>query len=452
MSKDKRKLLVVDDDTGIQRQLRWSFEGYNVEVAGDRAEAIARFRSEMPPVCTVDLGLPPNPDSPEEGFLIIEEMLRISPETKIIVVSGQDDHENALQAIGKGAYDFYHKPIDSAELGMIIDRAYYVYELEEENRRLQQGRNNTPLSGIVTAAPQMLKICQFIEKVAPNDVTVLLLGESGTGKELLAQAVHQLSPRKDQPFCAINCAAIPETLLESELFGHEKGAFTGAVKQTKGKIESADGGTLFLDEIGDVPLPLQVKLLRFLQERVVERIGGRTLIPVDVRIVCATNQNLEERMASGEFREDLFYRLSEIVVDIPPLRERDGDPEVLAHAFLAKFNEQHGRNVRGFSAAALAALGEHPWPGNVRELENRLKRAVIMSDGKRITAVDLDLEEPEVVPEVLSLAQARQEAERLHIPRALSQVDGNITRAAKLLGVSRPTLYDLLRQHQIKVE
>jgi two-component system NtrC family response regulator len=452
MSQDKRKLLVVDDDTGIQRQLRWSFEGYDVEVAGDREEALARFRAEMPPVCTVDLGLPPDPDSPTEGFLIVDEMLKIAPETKIIVVTGQDDHKYAIEAIGKGAYDFYHKPINSAELAMIIDRAYYVYELEEENRRLQQGSNATPLSGVVTASPEMTKVCRFIEKVAPNDVTVLLLGESGTGKELLAKAVHELSNRSGKPFAAINCAAIPETLLESELFGHEKGAFTGAVKQTKGKIELADGGTLFLDEIGDVPLPLQVKLLRFLQERVIERIGGRQEISVDVRIVCATNQNLEELMATGQFREDLFYRLSEIVVDIPPLRDRAGDPEVLAHAFLAKFNAEQGRNVRGFSAAALTALAEHRWPGNVRELENRVKRSVIMSDGKRITPVDLDLAEPEDIPEVLNLAQAREEAERREIPRALSRVEGNITRAAKLLGVSRPTLYDLLRHHNIKVD
>jgi two-component system NtrC family response regulator len=452
MSQEKRKLLVVDDDTGIQRQLRWSFEGYDVEVAGDRNEALTRFRAELPPVCTVDLGLPPDPDSPTEGFRIVEEMLRMAPETKIIVVTGQDDHDHALSAIAMGAYDFYHKPINSSELSLIIDRAYYVYELEEENRRLQAGRRNTPLSGVVTAAPSMLKVCRFIEKVAPNDVTVLLLGESGTGKELLAQAVHQLSPRVNRPFCAINCAAIPENLLESELFGHEKGAFTGAVKQTKGKIEVANSGTLFLDEIGDVPLPLQVKLLRFLQERVIERVGGRQQIPVDVRIVCATNQNLEELMATGAFREDLFYRLSEIVVDIPPLREREGDPEVLAHAFLAKFNSEQGRNVRGFSAEALAALAEHQWPGNVREMENRVKRAVIMSDGKRITPVDLDLAEPDELPEILNLAQAREEAERREIPRALSRVEGNITRAAKLLGVSRPTLYDLLRHHDIKVE
>ncbi|MBT5047933.1 MAG: PEP-CTERM-box response regulator transcription factor [Rhodospirillaceae bacterium] len=452
MSQEKRKLLVVDDDTGIQRQLRWSFEGYDVEVAGDREEALVRFRAEMPAVCTVDLGLPPDPDSPNEGFLIVEEMLKLAPETKIIVVTGQDDHKYAIEAIGKGAYDFYHKPIDSAELAMIIDRAYYVYELEEENRRLQQGRSTTPLSGVVTSSNEMIKVCRFIEKVAPNDVTVLLLGESGTGKELLAKAVHELSNRSAKPFAAINCAAIPETLLESELFGHEKGAFTGAVKQTKGKIEMADGGTLFLDEIGDVPLPLQVKLLRFLQERVIERIGGRQQISVDVRIVCATNQNLEELMAVGQFREDLFYRLSEIVVDIPPLRDRAGDPEVLAHAFLAKFNAEQGRNVRGFSAASLTALAEHEWPGNVRELENRIKRSVIMSDGKRITPVDLDLAEPEFIPEVLNLAQAREEAERREIPRALSRVEGNITRAAKLLGVSRPTLYDLLRHHDIKVD
>ena len=452
MSQEKRKLLVVDDDTGIQRQLRWSFEGYDVEVAGDREEALVRFRAEMPAVCTVDLGLLPDPDSPNEGFLIVEEMLKLAPETKIIVVTGQDDHKYAIEAIGKGAYDFYHKPIDSAELAMIIDRAYYVYELEEENRRLQQGRSTTPLSGVVTSSNEMIKVCRFIEKVAPNDVTVLLLGESGTGKELLAKAVHELSNRSAKPFAAINCAAIPETLLESELFGHEKGAFTGAVKQTKGKIEMADGGTLFLDEIGDVPLPLQVKLLRFLQERVIERIGGRQQISVDVRIVCATNQNLEELMAVGQFREDLFYRLSEIVVDIPPLRDRAGDPEVLAHAFLAKFNAEQGRNVRGFSAASLTALAEHEWPGNVRELENRIKRSVIMSDGKRITPVDLDLAEPEFIPEVLNLAQAREEAERREIPRALSRVEGNITRAAKLLGVSRPTLYDLLRHHDIKVD
>lgn len=449
---EKRKLLIVDDDTGIQRQLRWSFDGYDVAVAGDREEAIARFRAEVPPVVTVDLGLPPDPDSPAEGLATVEEILRLAPETKVIVVTGQDDGANAMRAIGLGAYDFYTKPIDSDVLALIVDRAHHLYEIEEENRRLLRSRRHAPFGNLITSAPEMLKVCQFVEKVAPTDVTVLLLGESGTGKELLARALHDLSPRAQAPFSAINCAAIPESLLEAELFGHERGAFTGAVKQTKGKIELADGGTLFLDEIGDVPLPLQVKLLRFLQERVVERIGGRQQIKVDVRIVCATNQDLKEMMAAGSFREDLFYRLSELVIDIPPLRDRTGDAGLLAHSFLARFNEEHKRNVRGFSVEALTAIEAHRWPGNVRELENRVKRAVIMADDNRIAPADLDLVEPDDIPEVLNLAQAREEAERREIPRALSRVEGNITRAAKLLGISRPTLYDLLRHHNIKVD
>ncbi len=452
MSKGSRKLLIVDDDTGIQRQLRWSFEDYDVVVAGDREEALAQFRAQVAPVVTVDLGLPPDPDSPEEGFAVVEEILRLAPGTKIIVVTGQDDREHALKAIRLGAYDFYRKPIDSSELALIVDRASHLYELEEENRRLHLSRGNTPLSGLLTAAPEMLKVCQFVEKVAPTDVTVLLLGASGTGKELLARAVHDLSPRADRLFTVINCAAIPENLLESELFGHEKGAFTGAIKLTKGKIELADSGTLFLDEIGDLPLPLQVKLLRFLQERVIERIGGRQLIPVDVRIVCATNQKLESLMKAGTFREDLFYRLSELVVNIPPLREREGDVELLAHSFLANFVEELGRNVRGFNVEALAALAAHEWPGNVRELANRIKRAVIISDGPRIGPADLDLADPEEIPQIINLAQAREEAERREIPRALNRVEGNITQAAKLLGISRPTLYDLLRHHNIKID
>ncbi len=340
---DNRKLLIVDDDTGIQRQLRWSFEEIDVEVAGDREEAIAKFRSMAPPVVTLDLGLPPDPDNTTEGFAILEQIMSLAPDTKVIVVTGQDDHENALLAVRRGAYDFYNKPIDSDTLALLVDRAYHLYELEEENRRLQRSGKNAPLQGLITAAPEMLKVCQFVEKVAPTDVTVLLLGESGTGKELLARAVHDQSNRASAPFSAINCAAIPENLLESELFGHEKGAFTGAVKQTKGKIELADGGTLFLDEIGDVLLPLQVKLLRFLQERVVERIGGRKQIDVDVRIVCATNQNLEELMIAGTFREDLYYRISELVVNIPRLADRGGDPELLTHAFVSQFSDQQGK-------------------------------------------------------------------------------------------------------------
>ncbi len=451
MTEAKPKLLIVDDDTGIQRQLRWSFDDYQVQVAGDRNEAIARFRTEVPPVVTVDLGLPPDPDGASEGFAVVEEILRLVPETKVIVVTGNEDHEHALRAVSIGAYDFYRKPIDSEELGMIVKRAMYLYDLEEENRKLVQTGRNMPLSGLITASTEMLNVCRLIERVADTDVGVLLLGESGTGKELLARAVHELSPRVDKPFCAINCAAIPENLMESELFGHEKGAFTGAIKQTKGKIELANSGTLFLDEIGDVPLAIQVKLLRFLQERVIERIGGRQQLEVDVRIVCATNQNLEQMIAAGTFREDLYYRLSEMVVNIPPLRDRKNDPELLAQSFLARFNKEHGRSVRGFGSEALAALESHAWPGNVRELENRIKRAVIMADGNRITPVDLDLADPEEIPEVLNLAQAREEVERREIPRALSRAEGNISQAAKLLGISRPTLYDLMRHHGFRV-
>ena len=451
MTETKPKLLIVDDDTGIQRQLRWSFDDYQVQVAGDRDEAIAKFRTEVPPVVTVDLGLPPDPDGATEGFAVVEDILRLVPETKVIVVTGNEAHEHALRAVSIGAYDFYRKPIDSEELGLIVKRAMYLFDLEDENRRLIETGRSMPLSGLITASPEMLSVCRLIERVADTDVGVLLLGESGTGKELLARAVHELSQRVDKPFCAINCAAIPENLMESELFGHEKGAFTGAIKQSKGKIELANSGTLFLDEIGDVPLAIQVKLLRFLQERVVERIGGRQQIGVDVRIVCATNQNLEQMIADGTFREDLYYRLSEMVVNIPPLRDRSNDAELLAHSFMARFNKEHGRSVRGFGSEALAVLESHSWPGNVRELENRIKRAVIMADGNRITPLDLDLADPEEIPEVLNLAQAREEVERREIPRALSRAEGNISQAAKLLGISRPTLYDLMRHHGFRV-
>ena len=452
MTEAKPKLLIVEDDTGIQRQLRWSFEDYQVQVAGDRNEAISKFRTDVPPVVTVDLGLPPDPDGASEGLAVLEEILRLGPETKVIVVTGNEDHEHALRAVSMGAYDFYRKPIDSEELAMIVKRAMYLHDLEEENRRLVLAGRNMPLSGLVTASPEMLNTCRLVERVADTDVGVLLLGESGTGKELLARGVHELSTRVDKPFTAINCAAIPENLMEAELFGHEKGAFTGAIKQSKGKIELANSGTLFLDEIGDVPLAIQVKLLRFLQERVIERIGGRQQIAVDVRIVCATHQNLERMIAEGTFREDLYYRLSEMVIKIPPLRERQNDAELLAHNFMAQYNKEHGRSIRGFSAEALAVLETHPWPGNVRELENRIKRAVIMAEGNRITPVDLDLADPEEIPDVVSLAKAREEVERREIPRALSRAEGNISQAAKLLGISRPTLYDLMRHHGFRVD
>ncbi|MGK2284934.1 PEP-CTERM-box response regulator transcription factor [Pedomonas sp. V897] len=451
MSEEKPKLLVVEDDPGLQRQLKWSYEGYEVLTAGDRQSAIDLLRAEEPKVVTLDLGLPPDPDGTSEGFATLEEILRLAPNTKVIVASGHGARESALKAIAMGAWDFYQKPVDIDELGLIVKRAFHVHQLEEENRRLQENAQTSVLGGIITAAPNMIKVCQMVERVASTDVSVMLLGASGTGKEVLARGLHQSSRRAKGPFVAINCAAIPENLLEAELFGYEKGAFTGAVKTTEGKIELAQKGTLFLDEVGDIPLPLQVKLLRFLQERVIERIGGRKQIEVDVRIVCATHRNLEQMIAEERFREDLYYRLAEIVVNIPSLAERHGDATLLAHAFLQRFNRQMGRNHKGFTPDALEALNSWHWPGNVRELENRLKRAVIMAEDNRITAADLDLDGKATEPEILNLKQVREEADRRAIRQALARSDGNITNAAKLLGISRPTFYDLLRQYSIKV-
>ncbi|MEJ5211710.1 MAG: PEP-CTERM-box response regulator transcription factor, partial [Burkholderiales bacterium] len=398
-------------------------------------------------VVTLDLGLPPDADGASEGLLTLQEILALAPATKVIVVSGNQDRANAVKAVGMGAYDFYQKPFDLEVLQLIIKRAFHVAQLEAENRRLQRLSMGAALNGILTAAEPMLKVCRTIEKVAPVDATVLLLGESGTGKELLARALHELSPRAGKRFVAINCAAIPETLLESELFGYEKGAFTGASKQTKGKIEYADGGTFFLDEVGDLPMALQAKLLRFLQERVVERLGGREEIPVDVRVVCATHRDLTALIAEGRFREDLYYRISEITVSIPPLRERPGDAALLAQAFLERFAEQFKKPVKGFTPEAVAALEAHTWPGNVRELENCIKRAVIMSEGSRIEAADLGLSSAGAVAEPLNLRQVRDEAERQAVARALARAGGNIARAAELLGVSRPTLYDLVNRY-----
>jgi len=448
MSEDKKKLLIVEDDEGIQRQLKWSFDDYEVLIAGTRAAAIDLLRAEEPKVVTLDLGLPPDPDGASEGLATLDEILTLAPGTKVIMVSGNEDRANAIQAVAAGAYDFYQKPIDQNELDLIIRRAFALAQLEEEVRALREGRGQAPLAGLVTGADSMLKVCAMVEKVADAEVSVLLLGASGTGKEVLARALHQLSPRRNGPFVAINCAAIPENLLESELFGYEKGAFTGAVKQTIGKIEMAQKGTLFLDEIGDLPSPLQVKLLRFIQERVIERVGGRKEIPVDVRIVCATHQNLERLISEDLFREDLYYRLSEIVINIPPLKDRPGDAPLLAHSFLNRFNKEMGRSVKGFSSDATEVIDSYEWPGNVRELENKMKRAVIMCDGKRITAEDLDLRPRDGAP-TLNLKQIREDADRQAIRRALARSDGNISQAAKLLGISRPTIYDLMRQYKI---
>ncbi len=447
------KLLIIEDDQGLQAQLKWAYDDFDVTVVGDRAAAIAALRAEEPAVVTLDLGLPPDPDGTTEGFAVLEEIMALKPDTKVVVATGHGARESALNAIARGAYDFYPKPVDIEQLGLIVRRAYRLHQIEEENRALQEraGEGNTVLGGLITAAPEMTRVARTIERVANTNVSVMLLGASGTGKELLAKGLHDASDRSAGAFVAINCAAIPENLLESELFGHEKGAFTGAVKTTEGKIEQANGGTLFLDEVGDIPLPLQVKLLRFLQERTIERIGGRTSIAVDTRIVCATHQNLEAMTADGRFREDLFYRLAEIVVKIPSLAERPGDPVLLAKAFLKRFAKEMNPQVTGFAADALAAIDAWQWPGNVRELENRIKRAVIMADGKLVGAEDLDLgntEDEEAKP--LNLKSAREQADRRVIRHALARSEGNISNTAKLLGISRPTLYDLLKQYDLQ--
>ncbi len=447
---DARPLLIVDDDSGLLRQLRWAFAEHSVQAAGNRQDAIALVRSHQIPVAILDLGLPPDPDGASEGLATLSEIREVSPSTKVIIATGNETREHALQAIALGAYDFYQKPIDIEILRLIVSRAEQMHELEAENRRLAEAAvPGSPIDGIIATSPEMLRVLRNVEKLAPTDVAVLLLGESGTGKELLAHAIHKLSRRAAGPFVPINCAAIPETLLESELFGHEKGAFTGALRQNIGRIESAHRGTLFLDEIGDVPLPMQVKLLRFLQDQIVERIGGRRPVQVDVRIVCATNQDLDRMMSEARFREDLFYRLNEVAIQVPPLRDRPGDAVVLASFFLRRFAAEYGHSARGLAGSALAAIRNHSWPGNVRELENRVKRAVVMTDGPLVSAADLDLSYAEDDGKSLDIRAARARAEREVIQLALAQSGSNLSKAAKLLGISRPTLYDLMQQHEL---
>ncbi len=453
MSEAKKKLMIVEDDQGLQRQLKWSYEDFEVYCASNRAEAIALMRSEAPDVVTLDLGLPPDPDGITEGFATLEELLRLKPDTKIIVASGNNSQEAARNAISAGAWDFYKKPVDIDELHLIVRRAFHVRDLEMENQKAQMpdSSGETLFGSMITASPEMMKAARTVERVANTNVSVLLLGASGTGKELLARGLHDASDRKGKPFVAINCGAIPENLLESELFGHEKGAFTGAVKTTEGKIEVANGGTLFLDEVGDIPMPLQVKLLRFLQERVIERIGGRKTIPVDVRIVSATHQNLNQMISDQTFREDLYYRLAEVSVHIPKLSERSGDSVLLAKHFLARFAREMNPQIKGFASSALTAIDQWGWPGNVRELENRVKRAVIMADGKFVTVDDLQFDVADDDELLLNLKAAREAADRKAISRAIARTEGNISNAAKLLGISRPTLYDLLKQYEMHV-
>lgn len=445
-----RTLLVVEDDPGLQTQLRWSFEGFEVVVAGERESALTQMQRFTPAVVTLDLGLPPDPGGVSEGFALLREILQLAPTTKVIVVTGHDDRNNAIQAVGMGAYDFYEKPVEPEILNLVVTRAARLRYLEEENRRLLARRIQSPFAGLIASSPQMLKVCRTIERLAPTNATTLILGESGTGKELLVRALHASGERHHKRLVAINCAAIPENLLESELFGYERGAFTGATKQTPGKFEMADGGILFLDEIGDLPLSLQAKLLRFLQERVIERVGGRTEIPVDVRVVCATHRDLGALIKDGGFREDLFYRINETSVLVPPLRERDGDALMLARAFLERFARQELRPLKGFTQRALQIIEHYPWPGNVRELENRVKRAVIMADGPEVNELDLELGEAEASPEPFNLREIREAAEKQAIERALRYTDNNLTRTADLLGVTRPTLYGLLEKFGMK--
>jgi len=441
-------LLIIEDDRGLQNQLRWHFDQYETIFAENRQDAIAALRLHEAAVIIQDLGLPPDEDGVDEGFKCIQDILRISPSSKVIVMTGKTDHENAIRAVGMGAYDFYHKPVDGNTLDLIVQRAFHIFDLEADNRRLTL-TNQAPLEGLITNDPQMLKICRQLEKISPTTVTCTLLGESGTGKEVMARAIHQLSPRKNKRFVAINCAAVPENLIESELFGYEKGAFTGANKMTLGKVETANEGTLFLDEIGDMPLNLQAKLLRFLQERVIERVGGRSEIPVDVRVICATNKDLQKMVNEGSFREDLFYRICEMTVEIPPLRERQGDKALLARHFQLKFAKEHGQNVTGFTQDGIEAIEGYNWPGNIREMENKIKRAVIMADGKYITREDLGLAEAGELS--LNLRHVRQEAEKNAILRALSITDNNISAAAKLLGITRPTFYDLIKKYEMPI-
>jgi two-component system NtrC family response regulator len=446
----ERRLLIVEDDPGLQSQMSWCFADAEIQiaVAASASEAIAAVRRNPPQVVTLDLGLPPDPGGSSVGFGILESIRSLLPDCKVIVVTGREEHEHAVRAIAGGAYDFYQKPIEADTLRFVVDRAFRLSALELENRRLAASRAPAPLAGIISASKAMQDLCRLVERVAPTDASVLILGETGTGKELVARAIHDLSARRERPFIAINCAAIPENLLESELFGYEKGAFTGAVSRKLGRIEMANGGTLFLDEIGDMPLPLQSKILRFLQERSLERVGGHTLIEVDVRVVCATHRPINEMLAARTFRDDLYFRLAEITISVPPLRSRDGDAVLLARVFLQRFAPD--RKLR-ISDDAIAALSRWNWPGNVRELENRVKRASIMADDQQIAARDLDLTADQEAGDAfpLNLKQVRDAAEFKAVSQALARSDHNLAQAARLLGISRPTLYSLLKKFHI---
>jgi two-component system NtrC family response regulator len=447
----RRKLLILENDRNLRRELERMFSDLDVTSGETSEQALALVRRGEPDVVLFDLGAARQPAVAATSLDLLRQILQLSPDTKIIAMTEHDARELAVAAVGLGAADFYYKPLDAGVLSLVVRRAFRMRELEEENSRLRERTGSMALEGIIGASDAMRNLCRSVEKVAPTGATVLILGDSGTGKELIARSVHRLSGRAHKTFVAINCAAIPDNLLESELFGYEKGAFTGAAKRTPGKLEAADGGTIFLDEIGEMPGSLQAKLLRVLQERTVERIGGRTPIPLDLRFVCATNRKLKELIGTGGFREDLYYRISEVTINVPALRERQGDSLLIAQVLLQQMSERFGRTIRGLAPDAIRAIQAHPWPGNVRELENRIKGAVIMAEGVVVTANDLGLKDPGEDPEYLNLRVARQRAEVQAARQALAVARGNLSRAAELLGVTRPTLYDLIERHRIDV-
>ena len=443
----KQKLLIVDDDEDLRTQMKWALTAdYNVYLAEDRQSAIAIINKEQPAVVTLDLGLPPNPAGVEEGFAILDHILDDYSHTKVIIITGRGEKEHALLAVEKGAYDFFYKPIQLDELKVVLRRAFHVSQLEQEQREMRHRLSGDTFEGMIGTSPPMQDVFSTIRKVATTDAPVLITGESGTGKELVARAIHRLSIRESKPFIPINCSAIPENLIESELFGHEKGTFTGAHAQRKGRFEMAEGGTLFLDEVGDLPLTLQVKLLRFLQEKTIERVGGREQIEVDTRVLAATNRDLEEAMKNSTFREDLYYRLNVVKISLPALRERNADVVLLAKTFLDRYTGEIRKKIKGFSSQAIESIERYSWPGNVRELENRIKRAVIMSEGKKITLEDLEMKSIAGSKECIVLKDAREILEKELILKALARNENNLTKAASDLGVSRPTLYDLMEK------
>ena len=443
----KPKLLIVEDDENLRTQMKWALaQDYEVFLAGDRLSALEVLKKERPTVAILDLGLPPRPDEVEEGFLALADMREQDVLIKIIIVTGHDEREYALRAISQGAYDFFYKPVHTEELKIVLRRAFYLCQIEQEHRELQQFVTRESFEGMLGTSPQIQEVFTSIRKVATTDAPILIIGENGTGKELVAQAIHRQSPRKEHPFVAINCGAIPETLLESELFGHEKGAFTGAHIQRKGRVESAQGGTLFLDEIGELSTALQVKLLRFLQEHRIERIGGREEIFVDSRVIAATNTDLEQAMKEGRFREDLYYRIGVVVIALPPLCDREGDTLLLANDLLQRYAAESKKKISGFTAKAIRCLETHNWPGNVRELENRIRRAIIMAEGAKVTPEDLELISPYAKYEGRGLRETREALEKDLIQRSLSRNKGSITKAAAELRISRPTLYELMEK------